>query len=155
MSRRANFALLALIALSTPLALVLEAGMRRYLMTAQMLEFREWLGPQITPWAWGLVGLAGMSVMGALGLQPWAYASVQRRLEREQKVPVEQRPERARFETLMIVASIPQVPALLATAAQMFGAEQLPTLLCVGIGTAGVLVQWAGTPARAVPETEG
>ena len=64
--------------------------------------------------------------------------------------PVEQRPERARLETLMIVASIPQVPALLATAASMFGAELLPTVLCVGIGTAGVLVQWAGTPG---PET--
>lgn len=144
MSRRANFLTLALVAASTPAALGLEALLRHTLMPAATQEFREWLAPQITPFAWGLVALAAVTVLGALAAQPQLVGALSRRLDREARVPPEQRQARARFETLMIVASVTQVPALLAAAASMFGADLLPAALTVGIGTAGVLAQWAG-----------
>lgn len=138
MSRRLQRLVLAFVALSTPAALGLESLMRAFLLPPAMEELRAWLRPQLAPVAWALVALAAGSIALAVFLQPRAYRGALRR--QPAGLDPRSREAKARFDALLIVTSLPQIPALLATIAFTFGAEPLPTLLTIGLGTAGVLV---------------
>jgi len=132
--------MLVLIAVSTPLALGVEWLVRRIFLPPQMDELRDWLRPQLAPFAWVLVGLALAAT--ALGLAS-ANRVYQTRLRRfGTRGDPSRRAQSARFETLLVVTSIPQVPALLATIGFTFGAPLAPTLATLAVGTLGVLVQW-------------
>jgi hypothetical protein len=134
-----TYALLAFIAVSTPLALAVETGLRQLLFPPELEEIRAWLRPTITPWIWVMPALATAAAVAGLWLQRW-YA--------KREFFALPKPERtdaawsdANFDALMLSTSAPQVPALLATIGFMAGAELPPVIAAIAVGTAGVLVQ--------------
>ena len=143
MSRRSIGVMLILIAASTPAALGLEWVIRRLFLPPVMDEFRDWMRPTLSPFAWLMVGLALAATWVAWALNDRLYQRSLRRLTRG-RPPTPQQTAGARFQTLLLVTSIPQVPALVATIGFTFGASFAPTLVTVCVGTLGVLVQWLG-----------
>jgi hypothetical protein len=138
-SPRQTWAMLALVAVSTPLALVLETALRMLLFPPEFEEVRAWLRPTITPWVWVTPVLAAIATLGGLRLQRWYAARQFAAL-----APAKQTDEgwaAANFDALMLSTSAPQVPALLATLAFMLGSAAPPVLAAIAVGTAGVLVQ--------------
>lgn len=140
MTRRAQLALLAVIAVSTPAALGLEVLVRRHLLPPDAEEMRLWLNQTVGQPSWALLVLALAGVAAALGLQPRLYAHSL--AGKPAAMPEAERVERSRMQTLLLATSICQVPALLATIGFTFGADVLAVGLTVGLGTVGVLLQW-------------
>lgn len=129
-----------LIAVSAPLALGLETLLRKLvlvpLMGAQLQELREFYWPALTDElreaaltnaAWVLVGVTVLA--GVLGVV------LLRRTGRRQREAAKVR------DSVFLLTSIPQVPAILATLCFAFGARLLPVLVCMVISTAFVLAQ--------------
>ena len=148
MGRR--YGLLAIIGLSTPFALVVETGVRRLMMPPEFEQVRAWLRPDITPWAWVTVPLALVGTAVGFALQRWL---ARRELSKPPRAGVD--PETARrkaeFEALMLSTSAPQIPALLATFAFMFGSALLPVLVSMGVATLGVISLGLAAPRAQVP----
>ncbi|HLT41041.1 MAG TPA: hypothetical protein VK034_32410 [Enhygromyxa sp.] len=128
-----------LIAVSAPLALGLETLIREQLLIpmigAELEEVREFYWPELTDElrratltriAWLLVGVTVAA--GALGV------ALLRRAGRELG------PAKIR-DRLLLLTSIPQVPAILATLCFAFGSTLLPVLIGIAISTAFVLAQ--------------
>ncbi len=137
-SRRPPLGILIVIAVSTPLALAAETGLRYLLFPPEFEEVRMWLRPAITPWMWTASGLAVAFTVLGLKLQRWF---VQRRLA---QLPADKRTpeaeEKASFDGLMLSSSCPQIPALLATFGFMLGSELLPVAVALAVATVGVLI---------------
>lgn len=125
-------------AVATPAALAIETTARVLFLPPDLNAFRLELEPALTPVAWGLLVLAAASV--PLGFA--AKRSVTKRLV--EKVNAyggsEEKLAEARFEAVFVAASIPQIPALLATVALTAGSSALPVLLAVGLSVVAVLV---------------
>jgi hypothetical protein len=129
-----------LIAVSAPLALGFETALRKLvfvpLMGAELAEIREFYWPEltdqvreamVTQWAWRLVGVTVLA--GVLGVLL---------LRRATRRPLDAGAIRDR---MLLLTSIPQVPAILATLCFTFGSQLLPVLVSMGISTAFVLAQ--------------
>jgi hypothetical protein len=149
-SARQTWGLLAIVAISTPLALVVETGLRALLFPPDFEEVRAWLRPAITPWVWLMPVLAALSTLLGLRLQRWyaarQFAALAPRNQTDDGWAA------ANFDALMLSTSAPQVPALIATVAFMLGSELTPVLVAIATGTAGVLVQ--GLTRRGAPPPE-
>ena len=141
MTRRSHFLIFNVVAASTPAALLIEKLVRRFLLPPEMEDLREWLRPQLAPVAWALVVLAVAAVGLAFRLQGRIY-SYALATKKAAAAPEARRVEHARLETLLLATSVPQLPALLATIAFTFGADALPCLAAVAVGTLGVVAQW-------------
>lgn len=129
-----------LIAVSAPLALGIETAFRQLVLVpmigAELRELREFYWPALTDelrraaltqTAWVLVGATVLA--GALGV------ALLRRAARRQQDLAELR------DQLLLLTSIPQVPAILATLCFVFGSSLLPVLISIAISTAFVLAQ--------------
>lgn len=129
-----------LIAASAPLALGLETLLRKLvlapLMGAELRELREFYWPELTDAlreaaltqaAWVLVGVTVLA--GVLGVV------LLRRAGRRQSEAAKVR------DSVFLLTSIPQVPAILATLCFAFGAQLLPVLVSMAISTVFVLAQ--------------
>lgn len=136
-SRARLYGLLGLVALSTPLALVVETGLRRVMMPPDFDAVRAWLSPTLTPWAWATV--PATLVTTVLGW--WLYHVLARRELRARRpgLTAEQAREKAELEALMLASSAPQVPAVAATLLYMLGADVVPVVVAMGGATLGVL----------------
>lgn len=136
-SRARLYGLLGLVALSTPLALVVETGLRRVMMPPDFDAVRAWLSPTLTPWAWATV--PATLVTTVLGW--WLYRVLARRELRARRpgLTAEQAREKAELEALMLASSAPQVPAVAATLLYMLGADVVPVGVAMGGATLGVL----------------
>lgn len=147
-SRAHLWGLLGLIALSTPLAWLMESGLRRLVFPPDFDAVRAWLSPALTPWAWALVPTT--LVTTAIGW--WLYRALARRevMARRPGLTVEQARAKAEFEALMLASSAPQVPAVAATMLYMLGADVVPVAAAMVAATLGVisLGVWIG---RGVP----
>ena len=136
-SRARVYGVLAIVALSTPLALAVETGLRRIMFPPEFDDVRMWLRPSITPWVWLAPPLCALAVPLGARLQRWMVA---RALA---KLPPERRTERERIEleldALLLSTSAPQFPAVLATFGFMFGAALAPVVAAMIVATAGVL----------------
>lgn len=124
---------------AAPIALGFETLLRTLLFPADFELVRELLSPVMTACAWALVGVT--AVAGVIGI-----ALQQRLADRAvQKLPEAHRsPERvvkARLGVFMLAASVPQIPAVLATFAFTFGAELAPVLTTIGVVTIAVVAQ--------------
>ena len=150
-STRRTWVVLTVVAVSTPLALVLETALRTVLFPPEFEEVRLWLRPTITPWVWSMPVLAGVATLLGLRLQRWYAARQLAALPAHRQTPEKQ--AAAHFDALMLSTSAPQVPALLATIAFMLGSELAPVLAAIVAGTAGVLVQ--GAVRRTDDATQG
>lgn len=125
---------LVLVALSTPLALLVETGVRRLMMPPAFEQVRTWLSPALAPWAWATVPIT----LVATGLGWWLYGVLLRRALRR-AAPEQPAHDGARLEALILASSAPQLPAVGATVLFMLGAPLLPVIVAMGVATLGVL----------------
>jgi len=145
--RRTVLAIMAFVAASTPLAMGVEAVIRRLLLPPVFDDVREWLRPSLTPVAWAM----GLVALAATGLGCALRRRFYDRFAARPEGSLEDRRARAQFESLMIAASVPQIPALLATILAMLGADLTASWAAVGVATCGVLVVWILPMRAAVP----
>lgn len=125
-------------ALAVPLALALETALRSALAPPEFVELRLVLHDLLTPVAWGIVGLALAASTGGLLLARRLYRRAEARL-RPDADATERR--RADVGVFLLVASVPQIPAIFATFVFSFGADLAPTLVSTCVSCAGVLAQ--------------
>ena len=150
-TRKKTLGLLAIVAVSTPLALAVETGLRVLLFPPEFEDVRMWLRPAITPWMWTASALAiGFTLLG-LKLQKWFVARRMARLAEADRTRDAE--AKAHFDALMLSSSCPQIPALLATFGFMLGAELLPVVIAIAIATAGVLILGSILPGPPAAET--
>lgn len=143
---RGKAALVVITAAAAPVALGFETLLRHLLFPADFELVREALRPALTPVAWLLCLLcAAAGAFGILFQQRMAARSMEK-LPADRRAP--ELEDRARLGAFMLAASIPQVPAILATFTFMFGAALTPVLVAVVIVTATVAVQAVRTRAR-------
>jgi hypothetical protein len=146
---RKTYAILALIAVSTPAMLGVESLLRWLMLPPDFEEIRIWLRPSITPYVWALAAAAALAVPIAFRLQRFL---VRRTLARESPAYRDDMSEaKARFDALILSTSVVQVPALLATVCYLLGAALLPVTVAIVVATIGVIAQGlALRPSRAV-----
>jgi hypothetical protein len=145
-SPRQTWTMLAIVAVSTPMALGVETALRMLLFPPHFEEVRAWLRPTLTPWVWSMPLLAVAATVVGLRLQRWyaarQFAALPPRRQTEEGWAA------ANFDALMLSTSAPQVPALLATACFMLGSAPAPVFTAVAAGTIGVLVQGLASHQR-------
>lgn len=135
---RAARAIVAATVVAAPAALALETLLRWLLFGPEMEELRGLLAPNLTPAAWLLAGLAAIAAAAGLGGQRFL---ARRRLAELPEDPTESQRMRALLGVFLLTTTVPQVPAILATLAAMFGAALLPVLVGIAVSTLGVLGQ--------------
>ncbi|MFV8751365.1 hypothetical protein ACNOYE_12540 [Nannocystaceae bacterium ST9] len=127
-----------IIALSAPLALGVETLLRTQVLARilgpELDELREFFSPQTTKVAWLMVGVTGLA--GVIGMIVTRLAL--RPLAREPDPAVRAGKLRDR---LLLLTSIPQVPAIVATLCFMAGSRLLPVMVAMAVSTAFVLIQ--------------
>jgi hypothetical protein len=126
------------IAISAPLALGIETLMRTQVI-ARILgpsldEVRGFFSPGLTELAWAMV--AATFAAGLLGVV--LTRIVVRRIVDEPDPIIRARKLRDR---LLLLTSIPQIPAIFATLCFTAGARILPVLVAMAVSTAFVLIQ--------------
>jgi hypothetical protein len=135
---RAKFyGVLAIVACSTPLALAVETGLRQIIFPPEFDDVRMWLRPTITPWVWSAVPACIVAVPLGAKLQRWLVARALAKLAPERRT--EQERIECEFDALLLSTSAPQLPAVLATIAFMFGSALAPVIVAMIVATIGVL----------------
>lgn len=131
-------ALLFLTVLAAPGALGFETLLRALLFPPDFELLRAFLSPVLTHLAWvlGLVAAAG-SLIG-LALQ---RSIAHKRLARLPEGASEEVRYQQVLAVFLLTTAAPQIPAILATFALMFGASLTPVLIGVGICSLGVIAQ--------------
>ncbi len=147
-------AVVLLVAVSAPLALALETVLRNFVIVPmigpELEEIREFYWPALTDElreaalthaAWILVGVCALAgVLGVVLLR----GAARRGIERARAEPNADPAELARIEVrdrILLLTSIPQVPAILATLCFAFGSRLLPVLVCMVVSTGFVVAQ--------------
>lgn len=135
--RRQTWLMLALVALSTPMALVVETYLRRLMFPPDFEEVRMFLRPSLELPVWSLLSLVALTTW--LGIR-----GQHRRVERQMAArPPEEQTQYFRdkdtFDSLVLFTSLPQIPAILATLCFMVGASLVPVLVNMLAATVGVL----------------
>jgi len=125
------------VALATPGALGVETLARALLLPADLEQVRQDLRPTLTPVAWALLVLTVVAVPLGLGAQRALSRRWLARAEAAGAGP-KKRAE-VRFEAFFVGASVPQIPAVIATLVLTAGAEALPVLIAAGVSAAGVV----------------
>lgn len=127
-----------LIAISAPLALAIETLFRVQvlgrILGPALDEVRTYFSPQTTAMAYLMVGAT--VVAGVVGIV--ATRAAVRRIASE---PDPARRARLLRDRTLLLTSIPQIPAIVATLCFTAGAELAPVLVAMAISTVFVLVQ--------------
>ncbi|MEM9454457.1 MAG: hypothetical protein AAGF11_09775 [Myxococcota bacterium] len=141
-SRARLYGVLALICLSTPVALGVETVLRRLMMPPEFDAVRAWLSPTLTPWAWATVPVT----VAATGLGWWLFRTLTRRAlsrrtlnKRRPELSEHEARAKAQLDAIILASSAPQVPAVAATMLFMMGAALTPVLVAMGTAMLGVL----------------
>lgn len=134
--------LLPLIALTSPLSLGLETGLRTLLFTRDMIDLRAMARPTMTPIAWGAAALTLLAVFVGVGVHRAAFAHALESRDARDPAAV----ERARLQALYVASSVPQVPALVATLLFTAGSELAPVAVSLALSAVGVMVMGATAP---------
>jgi hypothetical protein len=129
---------IAIVAASTPLAVVFETVLRRWLMPPEFEEVRAWWQPSVTPWMWLMPPLALLGIPLGLALQRWLVRRNLARLPQHRRTPAVE--STAVLDAMLLSTSVPQVPAVVATMGLLVGSKPAPVLLATAVATAGVLV---------------
>lgn len=143
--------LLLFIAVSVPLAVVLETVLRGLLFPPEFDEVRAVVGPRLETPAWVCVGLTAVLAIVGFVLQRRMCSKALRLLtsdelsERDRKRLTGFGPEKSMsrmvLDKLFLTTSLPQLPALVATLFYMFGAPLGPVLAAMLISSAAVVGQ--------------
>jgi membrane protein YqaA with SNARE-associated domain len=130
--------LLLITVIAAPLAFALESALRALLFPPEFEDMRWYLRPTVSVVAWVLFGVA--LITSAAG-QRMLVRTIDRRLAALGEGASEDKRQQAVVGTFLLTSSLPQIPAILATLASMFGSELLPVALAVAVASLGVLVQ--------------
>lgn len=130
--------IIAVVAVSTPLAVVFETLLRRWLMPPELEEVRAWWEPSVTPWMWLMPPLALVGIPLGLALQRWLVRRNVAALPEHRRTPAAE--AKAVLDAMLLSTSVPQVPAVLATMGLLVGSRPAPVLVATAIATAGVLL---------------
>lgn len=130
--------IIAIVAVSTPLAVVFETLLRRWMMPPEFEEVRAWWEPSVTPWMWPMPPLALLGIPLGFALQRWLVRRNLARLPEHRRTPDVE--SKAVLDAMLLSTSVPQVPAVIATMGLLVGSKPLPVLLATAVATAGVLV---------------
>lgn len=147
------YGVLAIVACSTPLALVVETGLRRVMFPPEFDDVRMWLRPSITPWVWLAPVACVVAVPLGAKLQRWLVARELARLAPERRTQAAR--IEAEFDALLLSTSAPQLPAVIATFAFMFGSALLPVVVAMLVATVGVLGLGLAVARRIPPARAG
>jgi membrane protein YqaA with SNARE-associated domain len=143
--------LVVMTTIAAPVSLGFETLLRKLFFPLLMGDdfelVRDFLRPLLTPVAWMLCGVALLANFAGFALHAWLVARILKRLPEERRALREER-EWAELPAFLVAASVPQMPCLFSTLMFTFGAELLPVLLGVGLGSLGVLVQALRTRSR-------
>lgn len=130
--------------IAAPVALGFETLLRKLLFPLLMDDdfdvVRTFLRPALTPFAWLLCGIALLAMLAGFALHARLVARAIGRLPPQRRELPRER-ARAELGAFLLSASVPQLPCVLSTVMFTFGAEFLPVLLTVTIGSLGVLGQ--------------
>ena len=138
-SERGGTALILMTVVAAPIALVFETILRKLLFPPEFDELRELLSADLTPIAWAFVGLTGLLGVVGIAFQSRLAARAVAKIPETHRTPA--RAQKAELGAFMLAASIPQIPAILATFAFMWGASLTPVLTAIGIATLAIVVQ--------------
>ncbi len=142
--------LLPLIALSSPLSLAVETGIRTVMFTDDMRELRLMVRDTLTPIAWGFVPVTVAA--SVLGVVVHRVALKRALAAAKLKVGRPDAEEDARLTALYVATSVPQLPALVATFLFTAGARFVPVMTTLLVAAAGVMLQGVTTPREASPQ---
>ena len=144
--------ILALVAASTPLALVVETAIRTQMMPPDFDKVRAWLSPMLTPWAWAMVPAGVVATVIGWGVRKWLVRRGLRKAKPD--ADPDKLRDRLALESMILASSAAQVPALGATLLFMAGAELLPVAVAMAVSTLGVFSLGIWTRDRDVPVEE-
>lgn len=130
--------LLLITVIAAPLAFALESALRALLFPPEFEDMRWYLRPTTSVVAWLLLGVA---LLTSIAGQRVLVRTVDKRLAALGEEARQDQRQQAIVGTFLLTSSLPQIPALLATLASMFGSELLPVALAVAVASLGVLVQ--------------
>lgn len=141
-----KYALLAAVAVSSPLSIVVETTLRKNLLGRDFQDIREYLRPTLTPVAWAAVGVTTLSI----GLGFVVYRKILRHglAKLGERAADPNAVARKELEAMFLSTSVPQVPTLLATILFQWGASFTPVAVCIGLSTVGVLLLGLVGPKR-------
>lgn len=127
------------IAISAPMAMGLETLARTFILAPaigpEFDEIREFFSPPLTRFAWGLTGACVLAGGVGIALLRRAFAKLESESGRDETTP-----EGEVRDKLLLLTSIPQIPAILATLCFMLGSSIVPVLVCMAISTVFVLI---------------
>lgn len=123
---------------AAPIALAFETVLRLILFPPEFEDIRMILRPHLTPWAWGLTGLAALMMLAGF----WVQTQVTRaRLSRPRELDNLDIRTRIAFGVFLLTTAVPQIPAILSTFTFMFGAEIWPVVASIAVCSVGVVGQ--------------
>ncbi len=137
-SRSRALRVVAIVAISTPLAVVLESFLRQWMFPPEFEEVRAWLEPRVTPWMWITPALSALGTPLGLRLHHWLVRRTLARIPMERRTAVAE--ANAVTDALLLSTSVPQVPAVIATLGALIGSALPPVIAATGVATIGVLV---------------
>ena len=143
---RGKGTLVVMTAVAAPVALAFETLLRHLLFPESFELVREALRPVLTPVAWALCVVCAVAGVFGLAFQRRMAARAVARLPPESRTP--ELEDRARLGAFMLAASIPQIPAILATFSFMFGAALVPVVVAIVVVTLFVVAQAVRTRAQ-------
>ncbi len=122
------------------MSLALETTLRTLLFPPEFELLRELLAPTIESWGTTMiVACVAFGIVGAVVVQRVVTALVQER----RALTLDALPafERRIDDRLLVLTSIPQIPAIIATMSVMFGGPFSPALTCMAVSSAAILTQ--------------
>jgi len=133
-------ALVMLTVIAAPFALGFETVMRMVVFPPEFEEVRSLLGPTLTLAAWTLPVVCLVAAVAGVVFQRRLVARALRKLPADRQDDAASQ-EKARVGAFLLAASVPQVPAIVATVLFTFGASLVPVLVTVAVSTLGVVAQ--------------
>jgi len=139
--KRSNKRLLVLLTvIAAPFALAFETVVRLVILPADFEDVRAILGPTLTAFAWALPVVCALAGVAGIVLQRRLVDRALHKLSAGRRDDPEAQ-EKARVGAFLLAASIPQVPAIVATATFTMGASFTPVVVTVIVSTLGVIAQ--------------
>jgi hypothetical protein len=132
-------ALILMTVVAAPIALVLETILRKLLFPPEFDELRLLFEPTLTPVVWGLVVLTALFGVLGVALQARLAARAVRKVPEHTRTPA--RIHKAELGAFMLAASIPQIPAIVATLGFMWGSSLTPVIAAIGVATVAIVIQ--------------
>jgi len=136
---RGGTALILMTIVAAPMALGFETILRKLLFPPEFDELRLLIGPTLTPIVWGLVGVTALFGFFGVVFQARLVARAVAKVPEPQRTVA--RVHKAELGAFMLAASIPQIPAILATFGFMWGSSLTPVVVAIGVATVAIVIQ--------------